>query len=147
MYRQYAGEELEPLSLGELQSLEQQLGIALKRIRTRKVCSFFTFPFSGHLFFSFSSSTYIYIYMEFMSRFYTHCISALYLQNQLMHEAISQLQKKVIKLHSFFLFPFCLLCLSNICIWMHPKEPKVFRILMITFKFTSHEIARDLIRG
>ncbi|KAM7520622.1 hypothetical protein LguiB_019584 [Lonicera macranthoides] len=49
--RQYAGEELEPLSLGELQCLEQQHDIALKRIRTRK--------------------------------------------NQLMHEAISQLQKEV----------------------------------------------------
>ncbi|KAM7516680.1 hypothetical protein LguiA_006263 [Lonicera macranthoides] len=49
MIRQYTGEGLEPLSLGELQCLEQQLDIALKRIRTRK--------------------------------------------NQLMHEAISQLQK------------------------------------------------------
>lgn len=31
------GEELDPLSLRELQSLEQQLDTSLKRIRTRKV--------------------------------------------------------------------------------------------------------------
>ncbi|KAL2522998.1 Agamous-like MADS-box protein AGL8 [Forsythia ovata] len=48
--RNYVGEDLEPLSLRELQSLEQQLDTALKRIRTRK--------------------------------------------NQLMHESISELQKK-----------------------------------------------------
>lgn len=35
--RHYMGEELDPLSLRELQSLEQQLDTALKRIRTRKV--------------------------------------------------------------------------------------------------------------
>ncbi|XP_022884175.1 agamous-like MADS-box protein AGL8 homolog isoform X1 [Olea europaea var. sylvestris] len=46
----YVGEDLDPLSLRELQSLEQQLDTALKRIRTRK--------------------------------------------NQLMHESISELQKK-----------------------------------------------------
>ncbi|CAI9752763.1 unnamed protein product [Fraxinus pennsylvanica] len=48
--RNYVGEDLDPLSLRELQSLEQQLDTALKRIRTRK--------------------------------------------NQLMHESISELQKK-----------------------------------------------------
>lgn len=48
--RNLSGEELDPLSLRELQYLEQQLDTALKRIRTRK--------------------------------------------NQLMHESISQLQKK-----------------------------------------------------
>ena len=31
------GEDLDPLSLRELQNLEQQLDTALKRIRTRKV--------------------------------------------------------------------------------------------------------------
>ncbi|XP_022884176.1 agamous-like MADS-box protein AGL8 homolog isoform X2 [Olea europaea var. sylvestris] len=50
----YVGEDLDPLSLRELQSLEQQLDTALKRIRTRK--------------------------------------------NQLMHESISELQKKIIGL-------------------------------------------------
>nr|BAK20016.1 PgMADS protein1 [Panax ginseng] len=34
--RHYAGEDLDPLTLRELQSLEQQLDTALKRIRTRK---------------------------------------------------------------------------------------------------------------
>ncbi|KAL3526626.1 hypothetical protein ACH5RR_011282 [Cinchona calisaya] len=34
--RHYVGEDLDPLSLRELQSLEQQLETALKRIRTRK---------------------------------------------------------------------------------------------------------------
>lgn len=34
--RHYVGEELEPLNLRELQSVEQQLETALKRIRTRK---------------------------------------------------------------------------------------------------------------
>nr|ASY97766.1 FUL-like protein [Cercidiphyllum japonicum] len=48
--RHYTGEDLDPLSLRELQNLEQQLDTALKRIRTRK--------------------------------------------NQLMHEPISELQKK-----------------------------------------------------
>ncbi|CAI9758713.1 unnamed protein product [Fraxinus pennsylvanica] len=48
--RNYVGEGLDPLNLRELQSLEQQLDTALKRIRTRK--------------------------------------------NQLMHESISELQKK-----------------------------------------------------
>ncbi|CAA2991845.1 truncated transcription factor CAULIFLOWER A-like [Olea europaea subsp. europaea] len=48
--RNYVGEDLGPLSLRELQSLEQQLDTAVKRIRTRK--------------------------------------------NQLMHESISELQKK-----------------------------------------------------
>ncbi|KAL6587580.1 hypothetical protein OROMI_000558 [Orobanche minor] len=32
----YAGEDLDPLSLRELQSLQHQLDTALKRIRTRK---------------------------------------------------------------------------------------------------------------
>ncbi|KAL6324478.1 hypothetical protein AAG906_013290 [Vitis piasezkii] len=48
--RHFVGEDLDPLSLRELQNLEQQLDTALKRIRTRK--------------------------------------------NQLMHESISELQKK-----------------------------------------------------
>nr|BAG68946.1 APETALA1/FRUITFUL like protein [Hydrangea macrophylla] len=48
--RHYVGEDLDPLSLRELQSLEQQIDTALKRIRTRK--------------------------------------------NQLMHESVSDLQKK-----------------------------------------------------
>ncbi|KAL7141147.1 hypothetical protein ABFS83_08G034700 [Erythranthe nasuta] len=48
--RNYEGEELDPLNLRELQSLEQQLDAALKRIRTKK--------------------------------------------NQVMHESVSQLQKK-----------------------------------------------------
>lgn len=48
--RHYLGEDLDPLSLRELQSLEQQLDTALKRVRMRK--------------------------------------------NQLMHESISELQKK-----------------------------------------------------
>uniref|UniRef100_A0A5B6YNU5 Putative APETALA1/FRUITFUL like protein n=1 Tax=Davidia involucrata TaxID=16924 RepID=A0A5B6YNU5_DAVIN len=48
--RHYVGEDLDPLSLRELQNLEQQIDTALKRIRTRK--------------------------------------------NQLMHESISELQKK-----------------------------------------------------
>ncbi|KAF7136325.1 hypothetical protein RHSIM_Rhsim08G0076800 [Rhododendron simsii] len=48
--RHYVGEDLDPLSLRELQSLEQQIDTALKRIRSRK--------------------------------------------NQLMHESISELQKK-----------------------------------------------------
>ncbi|KAK4490758.1 hypothetical protein RD792_001466 [Penstemon davidsonii] len=34
--RNYVGEDLDPLSLRELQSLEQQLDTSLKRIRTRK---------------------------------------------------------------------------------------------------------------
>ncbi|GKD46089.1 truncated transcription factor CAULIFLOWER A-like protein [Tanacetum coccineum] len=34
--KHYVGEDLEPLSLRELQSVEQQLETALKRIRTRK---------------------------------------------------------------------------------------------------------------
>ncbi|KAG7036769.1 Agamous-like MADS-box protein AGL8-like protein [Cucurbita argyrosperma subsp. argyrosperma] len=34
--RHYLGEELEPLNLRELQSLEQQLDSSLKRIRARK---------------------------------------------------------------------------------------------------------------
>ncbi|KAG5535223.1 hypothetical protein RHGRI_023115 [Rhododendron griersonianum] len=35
--RHYVGEDLDPLSLRELQSLEQQIDTALKRIRSRKV--------------------------------------------------------------------------------------------------------------
>lgn len=35
--RNSMGEDLDPLSLRELQHLEQQLDIGLKRIRTRKV--------------------------------------------------------------------------------------------------------------
>lgn len=35
--RNYTGENLDPLSLRELQSLEQQIDTALKRVRTRKV--------------------------------------------------------------------------------------------------------------
>lgn len=38
-YRNFLGNELDPLSLKELQSLEQQLDTSLKRIRTRKVKS------------------------------------------------------------------------------------------------------------
>nr|GMC59493.1 FRUITFUL-like protein [Ipomoea batatas] len=54
------GDDLEPLGLRELQSLEQQLDTGLKRIRTRK--------------------------------------------NQLMHESISELQKKVLYLLLLLLF-------------------------------------------
>ncbi|MFS8031805.1 putative transcription factor, K-box [Helianthus anomalus] len=35
-FQHYGGEDLEPLNLRELQSVEQQLDTALKRIRTRK---------------------------------------------------------------------------------------------------------------
>ena len=37
-FRHYLGEDLDPLNLRELQSLEQQLDTSLKRIRSRKVC-------------------------------------------------------------------------------------------------------------
>ena len=37
IFRHFVGEDLDPLSLRELQNLEQQLDTALKRIRTRKV--------------------------------------------------------------------------------------------------------------
>ncbi|KAJ0450501.1 putative transcription factor, K-box [Helianthus annuus] len=36
LIRNYVGEDLEPLNLRELQSIEQQLETALKRVRTRK---------------------------------------------------------------------------------------------------------------
>lgn len=36
-YRNFVGHDLDPLSVKELQSLEQQLDMSLKRIRTRKV--------------------------------------------------------------------------------------------------------------
>jgi hypothetical protein len=35
--RNFVGNDLDPLSVKELQSLEQQLDTSLKRIRTRKV--------------------------------------------------------------------------------------------------------------
>nr|GMC62239.1 FRUITFUL-like protein [Ipomoea batatas] len=53
--RNFLGDDLEPLGLRELQSLEQQLDTGLKRIRTRKAST---------------------------------------VSNQLMHESISELQKK-----------------------------------------------------
>lgn len=40
LYRHFVGEDLDSLSLKELQNLEQQLDSALKHIRTRKVKSF-----------------------------------------------------------------------------------------------------------
>lgn len=39
-YRNFVGNDLDPLSVKELQSLEQQLDTSLKRIRTRKVRMF-----------------------------------------------------------------------------------------------------------
>ncbi|KAK9047915.1 hypothetical protein SSX86_033123 [Deinandra increscens subsp. villosa] len=60
-HRHYMGEEIESLSLKEIQNLEQQLDTGLKHIRTRK--------------------------------------------NQLLHESISELQKKVVTF-CFFLFAY-----------------------------------------
>nr|KAJ0193993.1 hypothetical protein LSAT_V11C800403540 [Lactuca sativa] len=37
-HRHYMGEDIESLSLKEIQNLEQQLDTGLKNIRTRKVC-------------------------------------------------------------------------------------------------------------
>ncbi|XP_060194806.1 truncated transcription factor CAULIFLOWER D-like isoform X1 [Lycium barbarum] len=71
--RHFMGEDLDTFNLREFQGLEQQLDTALKRIRTRK---------------SFR--------VLFISRL-VHCaqqVCHLNLQNQLMHESISQLQKK-----------------------------------------------------
>lgn len=56
-YRHYLGEDLESMSLKELQNLEQHLDTALKHIRSRKVC------------------LYIYIYLNFLS-IYTHKLSS-----------------------------------------------------------------------
>lgn len=41
IYRHFVGEDLDSLSLKELQNLEQQLDSALKHIRSRKVKSFY----------------------------------------------------------------------------------------------------------
>lgn len=44
------GEDLDPLSLKELQNLEQQLDTALKHIRARKVCFSYLLSFFFQLY-------------------------------------------------------------------------------------------------
>lgn len=71
------GEDLDTLSLKELQNLEHQLETALKHIRSKKVNWV-------------NSCVFLCVWYECKSN--SHCF---YLQNQLMFESISELQKKV----------------------------------------------------
>lgn len=75
------GEDLDSLSLKDLQNLEQQLDSALKHIRSRKV-------HTNKI--HFKSQCYFYQVLH-MADFTLNFTG----QNQLMHESISVLQKKV----------------------------------------------------
>ena len=96
------GEDLDSLALKDLQNIEQQLDSALKQIRARKV--FFKY-FNCYILNSIILSNIIGIG-------FADCIpKPSLLQNQLMHESISELHKKVIlyllssQLFFYFFFP------------------------------------------
>lgn len=81
MCRHYMGQDLDPLSLRELQSLEQQIDTSIKRIRSRKVRQ------------SYIESELLFLQChQLISQQVYHLNN---MQNQLMHESISELQKKV----------------------------------------------------
>ncbi|CAN1796189.1 Agamous-like MADS-box protein AP1 [Linum perenne] len=91
--RNYNGQDLDSLSLRELQNLEQQLDSALKHIRSRKVINGLK-----------ELMPHISIKKLIMTR---ECFYAP-LQNQLMYESISELQKKVMNPNYLALhFIFC----------------------------------------
>lgn len=74
------GEDLDGLSLRELQHVEQQLDSGLKHIRSRKVSELKGLRASS---------------LEYFYKVYVETHSFNLLQNQLMHESIAELQRKV----------------------------------------------------
>lgn len=79
--RHLKGEEVDALSIRELQGLEMQLDTALKRTRSRKVI--YLYPWKHYIISCIHTWSCIYCF-------------GLGAQNQLMVESIAQLQKKVI---------------------------------------------------
>jgi hypothetical protein len=82
--RNFVGNDLDPLSVKELQSLEQQLDTSLKRIRTRKVKNAYNIwnqriIISTYNIWFFSSIDWL----------------IWFLQNQVMNQSISELHKRV----------------------------------------------------
>lgn len=82
------GEDLDTMSQKELHNLEQQLETSLKHVRSRKVCSRITA-------YCLTLTHIIYIYTLNNQK------ADNVLQNQLMYETISELQKKVTWLHKY----------------------------------------------
>ncbi|KAI3696180.1 hypothetical protein L1987_79190 [Smallanthus sonchifolius] len=78
-HRHYMGEDIESLSMKEIQNLEQQLDTGLKNIRTRKVRMRSSIIFNS-------------LPIIFLDHGFT---GTFVLQNQLLHESISELQKKI----------------------------------------------------
>lgn len=115
------GEELGSLSLKDLQNLEQQLDSALKNIRSRKVrlCYYLRFFWQCNFMFE----------LNFMVN--TGCS---HMQNQVMYESISELQKKVSlsiddffpkeQLMFFFLFPLK----RGVQVWLEGCSAQTFPI-------------------
>lgn len=78
------GEDLDPICLKELQNLEQQIDTGLKRIRLRKVS--LILQSSCHLNYSMGVLDFLILINDSINYL---------MQNQLIHESISELHKKV----------------------------------------------------